>query len=50
MDSAQWNHILQIAEDMCNDSKHILLVAKHAVSGSVAFCCEKYMEDAAWAG
>lgn len=43
MDSAQWYHIFQIVQDMCNDSKQILHVAKHAVSGSVAFCCENYM-------
>lgn len=49
MDSTQWSHILLIMEDMFNDSKQILLVAKHAVSRSVAFCCEKYMEDASWA-
>jgi len=37
-------------EDVFNDSKQILLVAKHAVPRSVAFCCEKYMEDASRAG
>lgn len=36
-------------EDMFNDSKQILLVAKHAVSRSVDFCCEKYVEYASWA-